>query len=76
VRVDGLHARAPLASAGRQCHLCFDSNHKLLGKLGVGTGSGRRGDGSGTGDGGKAGLGVWDVHRDVGIPGLPSLCMT
>jgi hypothetical protein len=50
---------------GEQCHLCFDSIHKLLGKLGVGTGSGRLGVGSGTGDGGKAGLGVWDVQRDV-----------
>jgi hypothetical protein len=46
---------------GEQCHHFFDSIHKLiklLGKLGVGTGSGRLGVGSGTGDGGKAWLRV------------------
>jgi hypothetical protein len=74
---------------GEQCHLCFDSIHKLLGKFGIGTRTVRLGYGSGTGDGEKAGLGIWDVQRDVeergavfltvsidkkaGIPGLQFL---
>jgi hypothetical protein len=46
---------------GEQRHLCCDNIHKLLGKLGVGTGTGRLGFGTRTGDGGKAGLGVRDI---------------